>query len=111
MKDYYKWCLELKENWKIKDVEKVIQLFDENIEYYETPKVKIENLSEIKLLWEEIKKQSNKCDINFFIMSQNDESCVVNFILTDIVSYDMVYYIKLNEDNKCIFLKQWYMEI
>ena len=29
MRDYYNWCLKLKENWQSKDVEQIMQLFDE----------------------------------------------------------------------------------
>lgn len=110
MQKYYEWCIELLNNWKSKNIENIVNLFDEQVEYYETPKEKINTIKEIEKMWEEINEQKTN-NIEFNILCQNNECCIVNFILKDVVSYDMIYQIKLNENNKCIFLKQWYMTI
>lgn len=110
MQKYYEWCIELLNNWKSKNIENIVNLFDEQVEYYETPKEKINTIKEIEKMWEEIKEQKTN-NIEFNILCQNNECCIVNYILKDVVSYDMIYQIKLNENNKCIFLKQWYMTI
>lgn len=110
MSNYYNWCLKLKENWQSKDVEQIMELFDEKVEYYEIPTMKINTIQEIKQMWEEIESQSTD-NIEFSIICQNEDCCIVNFILKDKVSYDMIYQIKLNDKSKCIFLKQWYMEM
>lgn len=110
MDNYYNWCLNLKENWKAKNVQRVMELFDQKAEYYETPTTKINTMQEIQQMWEEIESQ-NTDNIEFNILCQNRECCIVNFILKDDRSYDMIYQVKLNNENKCIFLKQWYMEV
>ncbi len=110
MKDYHKWCEELLNNWKQKNIENLVNLFDKSVEYYESPTEKIEDMKEIRKVWEEIKKQ-NTNNIEFNILCKNNECCIVNFVLKDTVSYDMIYQIKLNENDKCIFLKQWYTEV
>lgn len=64
MRDYYKWCLELQENWKQKNVDDIVNLFDEKVEYYETPTQKINTIKEIRRMWEEIEGQ-NTSNIDF----------------------------------------------
>ena len=110
MDNYYNWCLNLKETWKAKNVQRVMDLFDQKVEYYETPTTQINTMQEIQQMWEEIESQ-NTDNIEFNILCQNEECCIVNFILKDDISYDMIYQVKLNNENKCIFLKQWYMEV
>lgn len=103
IRDYYKWCMELLNNWKQKDIDKIINLFDKKVEYYETPTEKINTIKEIRKMWEEIEEQKTS-DIEFNIICENDECCIVNFILKDTVSYDMIYQIKLNEIINVYFL-------
>ena len=107
--EYNQWCEELLDNWRKKEVDQIVNLFDENAIYYETPTTKI-NAKEIRKMWEEIKEQ-NTSKIKFQILCENEKCCIVNFILEDKVTYDMIYLIKLNEKNKCTFFKQWYMEV
>ena len=107
--DYNKWCEELLDNWRQENIDEILNLFDKNVEYYETPVLQIDNKN-IRKIWEEIKEQ-NTNNIMFNIICENDKCCIVNFILEDKVTYDMIYQIKINEKNKCIFLKQWYMEV
>ena len=89
MDNYYNWCLNLKENWKAKNVQRVMELFDQKVEYYETPTTKINTMQEIQQMWEEIESQ-NTDNIEFNILCQNEECCIVNFILKDDISYDMI---------------------
>ena len=93
-----------------KNVENIVNLFDENVEYYETPTEQINTIKEIRKMWEEIEEQ-NTSDIEFNILCKNDECCIVNFVLKDAVLYDMLYQLILFEYNICIFLIEWYMEV
>lgn len=104
------WCYNLKQYWINKDIDNIINLFDEYVEYYETPNMKIEGINNIKEMWEEIKGQ-NTSNIDYKILCESDNKIIANYILKDTISYNMVYEIVLNKDNKCIYFKQWYMEV
>ncbi len=93
MRDYYKWCVELLNNWKQKKLENIVNLFDEKVEYFEIPTEKINTIKEIRKIWEEIEEQ-NTSDIEFNILCENDKCCIVNFILKDTTSYDISNKIK-----------------
>lgn len=75
---------------EIENVEHIVNLFYENVEYYETHVEKINTINEISKMWEEIKAQ-NTSDIKFNILCENNKCCIVNFILKDVISYDMIY--------------------
>ena len=79
MRDYYKWCVELLNNWKQKNVENIVNLFDENVEYYETPTEQINTIKEIRKMWEEIEEeqketQSDKSSLEKEIYCKNNKN-------------------------------------
>lgn len=102
------WCHNLTNFWQHKEINKIIDLFDQNVIYYEEPNNQI-SYNELENIWSEIKEQ-NTSDIEHKILIENDNKCVVNFLLHGNTTIDMIYEIKLNEENKCIYFKQWYME-
>lgn len=105
-----KWCNDLRRFWEHKEIENIVSLFDENVIYYEMPKEKVNSIRDIRQMWEEIKEQ-NTDNIELDILCINGNKCVANYILNDTTTYDMIYEIKLNDCGKCIYFKQWYMEL
>ncbi len=100
------WCFKLKESWLKKDVKNILELFSEDVVYYESPFCKIDNLLEV---WEEIKSQEIK-RLDYEILCENNNVIIANFKLEDQLGYtDMIYEIRLNLDKKCYYFKQWYM--
>ncbi len=101
------WIESLKQYWLHKEVEKIVDLFEETALYYETPFDRIQNIEEV---WTEIKEQ-NIIKLDYKILNLNESKATVNYILelSRNEIYDMVYYIELNEKNKCTYFKQWFM--
>lgn len=102
------WCQNLNDFWQQKEIDKIIDLFDQNVIYYEEPNHKI-SYNELLSVWTEIKNQ-NTTNIEYKILVENNNKCIANFILKDKTTIDMLYEIELNKNNKCIYFKQWYME-
>ncbi|HBY20583.1 MAG: hypothetical protein A2Y24_06185 [Clostridiales bacterium GWE2_32_10] len=97
-----------------KNVEKVLNLFDKNVIYYETPYEVYNGVTEIKQLWLEIENQEID-DLDILIICNENLRMVVNWkmrykIDDDYNELDGIYFIELNEDGKCTLFKQWYME-
>lgn len=100
------WCEKLKQYWIQKDISKIISLFDEDVDYYETPFQKVDD---IKLVWKDIESQ-NLQSLEYKIIGEKNNAIIANYIMNDsgrIV--DMIYEIELNEKGKCTYFKQWYM--
>lgn len=110
MNNLENWCESLKRFWQNKEIDKIINLFDDNVIYYETPNCKLESINQVREAWNEIKEQ-NTNNIEMKVLCEEDNKCIANFILKDELTYDMIYEIELNDTNKCIYFKQWYMEL
>lgn len=108
MSKYINFCQNLKDFWQQKEIDKIIDLFSEEVVYYEEPNNKIA-YAELKDVWKEIKDQDTT-NIEFNILLESTDKCIVNFLLVGETTIDMIYEIKLNDDNKCTYFKQWYME-
>lgn len=110
---YIKWLDNLKSFWKLKDVKSILTMFDNNVEYYETPFELLKdnkNLAKLELVWHDIDEHDIK-KLNYKVLGYKENGVIVNFILElDNKIIDMIYDIKLNEDEKCVYFKQWYMD-
>ena len=102
------WCHNLTNFWQRKEINKIIDLFDQNVIYYEEPNHKI-SFNELKSVWSEIKDQDTS-NIEYKILVEKNNRCVANFLLHGNTTIDMIYELELNKENRCIYLKQWYME-
>lgn len=108
MSNCINWCQNLKDFWHEKEIDKIIDLFSKEVVYYEEPTNKI-SYTELINVWNEIKDQDTK-NIEFKVLVESSNKCIANFILKTDTTIDMIYEIELNEENKCTYFKQWYME-
>lgn len=108
MEKINKWLDQFVIAWKKRDVDKVLELFTEDIEYWETPFKRLVDSEELKLEWESVKNQNNiniKCEIflkegdgyavkwNLEYLNENRET----------KKFGGVYLIKLDADSKCYY--------
>lgn len=102
------WCENLKKYWLNKDIDNIINLFYDKVEYYETP---FQKISDLKYVWNDIYNQEIN-DLKYRIMAIQNNIIIANYILILKDGYicNMVYEIELNEEDKCIKFVQWYME-
>lgn len=110
MDKFNEWCSKLKTYWQEKNIEEILNLFSKEVIYYETPNTKLNSFEEVQQVWEEIKDQ-NKINIEYKVLCTENNKCIANFILIDNPTYDMIYEIILDDNNKCTYFKQWFMEI
>jgi ketosteroid isomerase-like protein len=107
------WLEQFKTNWVNKDIENIISLFTQDVEYWETPYKRFNNLEEIKKEWENIYNQEN-IDFNYEIFSKENDKYTVQWSLnyTDKDSkkkeYRGIFLIKLNKENKCFYFLQYF---
>ena len=101
------WLRKFKEYWQKHDVSGVMDLFDKNVVYYETPFNKIDGLNSLAKEWEGIKTQKS-ISLNFEIFSRDKNRYSVIFKL----KYNKenteqnrggTYLIELNEAGLCIY--------
>lgn len=105
------WITNFKDGWLSLDIDSVLSLFSDDVEYWETPFKRIESKKHLKEEWKAILKQK---DINLKleeIQSTND-FCVVLWYLDYLDESSQrqkwagTYVIKLNNKGLCIYFHQ-----
>lgn len=105
------WLKEFKAGWTAKDIDRVIDLFTDDVEYWETPFKKLENKNDVRDEWQAIIMQS-EIDINLSVYSSESSRYAVVWSLSYIDSKSVtqnwagVYLIELNENAKCVYFYQ-----
>lgn len=102
------WMKKFKESWESKDVLGVLSLFEEDVEYYETPFRKLRDFSEVRAEWMAIKKHFD-IELNYEVFSSAGGKYSVIWDLKYInidnekKYFGGTYLIILNAKNKCTF--------
>jgi len=53
------WLQKFRNRWRNKQVDRVLELFADEVEYYETPTPELESKEEIRNEWRNIRSQEN----------------------------------------------------
>ncbi len=104
MEDIEAWLQGFRKNWKKGNVDRVLQLFTDDVEYWETPSEKLDP-KELRKEWESVKEQED-IQLDFEVFSGDGEKYTVQWELSYIKDEEKnelkgVYLIKLNKEGKC----------
>jgi hypothetical protein len=105
------WLMKFKAGWEQKEIDKVLELFSNNVEYWETPYKKLNSLEELKSEWQAIKDQSD-INLSTSIFSSFGNNHAIQWMLDYIdangthQSWAGTYLVTLDEKGNCIFFHQ-----
>ncbi len=105
------WLDKLTTFWESQDIDEVVNLFTDDVEYWETPFKKLANSDELRREWEDIKNQQNIV-INCKVFSKEGDKYSVLWDLeykdtfNQLKQYRGIYLVRLNSDNKCHYFFQ-----
>lgn len=104
------WLENFKTCWINKDIDSLMCLFSDNIEYYETPYRKLVGKEKVSKVWQEIKDQEN-INLKFDLYCTDINKHVVRWKLnlkTDNrrLGYRGIYLIELDDKDMCCFFYQ-----
>ena len=116
-KKYEIWTNSMMSSWKNLEGSKTAELFSKNVEYYETLDAPPCNTWEdVVKLWEIVPENQSNIKYEFNIICADDSCAVINWVMKrnfhmsdKVVNQyiDGIFQIKLDNDGKCCFFKQW----
>jgi hypothetical protein len=106
------WLKSFEMNWKSKNTDSIVNLFDKNVIYYETPSQRLNSLQEIKKEWDLIKEQ-NEINLKFDVIDKIEEKYVVLWKLSFLDNQSKTqnfkgkYEIILDNNGNCVEFRQY----
>ena len=103
-----KWLEEFNNSWTNHEVDTVMSLFTEDVEYWENPFLKIKSYTDLKNEWQFINKQSNIELITTIKLSSRDMHVVLwelSYLdeANTLQTWAGTYIIGLNDSGKCYY--------
>lgn len=104
------WLTDFKSCWVEKDIDSLLCLFSDQVEYYETSTQKLTGKEEISEVWQEVKNQENiNLEFSLYCSEKNRHSVKWKLDFTaDNGNFDCygLYLIELDNQGKCSFFYQ-----
>jgi len=102
------WLKEFKTHWENHNITNILNLFDKNVIYYETPFYKLDNFEQLSKEWQYILKQKNiNLDYEIFLKDNNKYAVIWDLKYLDNKNikqhFKGTYLIKLNDKNLCTY--------
>jgi len=104
------WLDKFKNGWLNKDVDTILSLFDEKVEYWETPNKKVD-VDGLENEWQAIRSQDN-INLELSVFSSHDNRHTIKWRLSYIDQQTIqqnwagIYLIELNDKNICTYFYQ-----
>ena len=104
----HKWLESFASAWKSHDIEAVMALFEDEVEYWETPYKLISGKQSLREEWGAIHNQSN-IQISTDLFPEHENNYAVRWKLTyenqnsELQNWAGTYLITLNEEGKCLY--------
>lgn len=100
------WLNNFKKYWESHSVDDILSLFDEDVIYFETPFIKLNNFYELTKEWEVIENQKNiKLEYEVFSSCEDKHSIIWKLKYEDkdgiLRNLSGTYLIKLNKQGLC----------
>ena len=106
MENVHDWLVQLKNFWEARQVSNILELFTEEVIYYESPSEKLGSKNEIMQVWAEIEQQKDiEVVFEHFSTEENKHAIKLSLRHKDqdnkLFRFSGVLLLILNEENKC----------
>lgn len=100
------WLSQFQSAWMEKDFEKVLNLFSDNVEYWETPFLQLKNKQEIFEAWQMVKTHEvEKLEFELKLSEKNIFTVAWVYKRSN-VEWRGLYLVRLNENGLCDYFFQ-----